>query len=219
MIMSEKTKYSRSAFTILEIVIALAVSMILVLVVCALTASGNRAWLNAYAFGSSGQVDQARNSLTSFTSIGQKASIDHTFLYHRNSSLYVQVDPSAQTGTVTAQAVEFRYWDKQEQNFNQSAPNRYAFFYVQDGDLMVDYGRYPPGAVLNDSTRNRDDIITMLLAEEVEVPPGTKGPFIQTAESGALTGAIRLNLRMENPPWGQAPHITAATRPQNHVSK
>ena len=111
----------------------------------------------------------------------------------------VPSDPSGEE-IVYGDAVEFQYWSADAPDESlldvKNTGTDYAFFYMDDDKLKVDYGNCPPGAVPGGSgTRNNININTMVLAENVV--PDPNGVFSHTVINGIGQGCVRINLTLQ----------------------
>ncbi len=198
----------RSGMTLVELMVAGTVSFIIILAVGVLLDGGNRAWLKTYELTHSKPNEEAQMVRAAFGVLGRCANRGSYILYRidRGSFLPLCADPAQATSVVFGDAVEFRYWDvplnaadTHEIMDTDRIATAYALFYLQDGQLKVDYGPYPPGAVpAQGGPRNTTGVTTMVLAENVTADSDT-GPFSYTASAGVGQGCVRLKVMLTDP--------------------
>jgi hypothetical protein len=121
--------------------------------------------------------------------------------------------------------VEFRYWDVELDKADShglldatKTATAYAFFYLDDGQLKVDYGPYPPGAVPDGGgSKNSSGIITkVLLAENVSTDKDSGvGAFSHTTVGGTGQGSVRINIVLTDPEDNESIRVATATLMRN----
>jgi hypothetical protein len=130
--------------------------------------------------------------------------------------------PSEPDTIVRADAVEFRSWDAELDQTDshdvmntEKAATAYDLFYVEAGQLKVDHGVYPPGAVPSGSGgRNTAGVTTRVLASHVIVDPNV-GPFSHTTNAGVGQGCVRLSLTLKDPATDKTTRVLAAALMRN----
>jgi hypothetical protein len=123
---------------------------------------------------------------------------------------------------VSGNAVEFRFWDVELDETDShkvmdvtKTATAYALFYLKDGQLKVDYGPYPPGAVpAGGGNRNTSNITTTVFAENVSTDPGI-GAFSHTTLNGVGQGSVRINITLTDPADGESIKVMTATLMRN----
>jgi len=202
--------------TMVELVVAGTTAVILFLAVGVLLDGGHRAWLQAYASAHGQEHEEAVTVRSAFGSMGRRANRTTYVLYRIERGLFkpVAADPSKPESIVSGDAVEFRYWDveldksdsHQVMDTDKTA-TAYALFYLDNDQLKVDYGPYPPGAApAGGGRRNTTGVTTIVLAENVTVDEGLK-PFSHTTTSGVGRGSVRLNATLTDPDSGETTRI------------
>ena len=204
-------------FTLIELVVATAASLILVLIVGTLLASGQRSWARAFGYANSKPQFDALGTTITFGTIGRKSNkMDYT-LYDVHSGHFLPLPaPASPEEVVTGNAVEFHYWDTDltDDLMNPSVKGTaYALFYLEGTKLMLDLGPCPPGGV--DAFGNRLSgayVTTTTLAENV-----TALEFSHTTRNlnGDGKGCVRMNLSLFDPAVNSNITITAATLMRN----
>ena len=209
----------------IELVIAMAINLILVLVVGVLFVNGNRAWQNTFDSAHSTIEEDAYAITTAFGSIGRKSNRLNYVVYKKTGINYKPVETSNQNSEeiVYGDAVEFRYWDVE---FDQSDSHHlldttktataYAFFYHEGTQLKVDYGPYPPGAIPDGGgQRNTTDVTTIILAENVSVDNNNDGAFSHTMMGQTGQGSVRLNITLTDPNSEKSTQVITSTLMRN----
>ncbi len=202
----------------LELMAAMAISMILILVVGVLLIAGQRSWTQTYKSAFDRIKQDAEIVMITFGSMGRRANRLNYVVYTENGGTYFPAQPATSDEEVVwGDAVEFRYWDVElDQADTQQLidvtkqATAYAFFYLDDETLKVDYGSYPPGAVpAGGGSRNTADVTTTL-AENVTVDPNT-GPFSHTTVGGIGQGSVRINITLTDPEDGDSITVMTST--------
>ena len=201
-----------------------AIAVVLCFAVGALLDGGNRIWLRTYESAHGQKREEARAIKAAFGSVGRQANRTSYVLYRIERGRFIPVlsDPSKAEAVVAGDAVEFRYWDVDldasdshgVMDVDQIA-TAYALFYVEDEQLKVDYGPYPPGAVPSTGrARNTTGVTTIVLAENVTVDADQK-PFSHTASAGVGQGSVRLNVTLTDPENGATTRIVTGVLMRN----
>ncbi len=214
----------RSGVTLVELVISSTVTLVLVFAIGLLIDGGNRAWLHTYDTVHSQANEDAIAITTAFGSIGRRSNRAGYILYHAEGGLFTPVAPDASRNdqVLSGNAIEFRYWDVP---LNPSDSHRimdsnvtataYALFYLDGGQLKVDYGPYPPGAIpAGGGRRNTAGVRTQMLADDVSACADI-GPFSHTAGNGTGRGCVRLKLVLTDPDSGDTTTVMSAALMRN----
>ncbi len=198
-----------SGVTLIELVISIATALIVVLAAGVLLVSGNRSWINTYNSAHEQIKIDAQTVMLTFGSVGRKANRTNYTIYNKSGQGFYPALPqtSDPEEVIFGDAVEFRYWDV-ELDADDShglldttkTATAYALFYIDDNQLKVDYGPYPPGAVPSGGgVRNTSNITTTVLAENATTDPNTAGAFSHTAINGAGRGCVRIKTTLTDP--------------------
>jgi hypothetical protein len=208
----------------MELVVTMAISLILMSAIGILLVSGNRTWQQTYNSAHKKIKEDADIVTTAFGSMGRKANRLGYIIYNINGGTFTPAVPSPSNPqeVVSGNAVEFRYWDVELDETDShkvmdvtKMATAYAFFYLVDGRLKVDYGSYPPGAVpTGGGTRNTSNITTMVLAENVSTDPSI-GAFSHTTLNGVGQGSVRINIILTDPADGESIKVMTATLMRN----
>jgi hypothetical protein len=209
-----------------ELVIAMALSMIVVMAIATLLASGHQSWQRIFNTVHGDIKTQAQDIMLTFSAVGRKSNTKDYHLYTQNGNNFTPAIPTGAQAeeVVTADAVEFRYWDlplNQSDSHNlmdtSKTATAYALFYLDDDELKVDYGPYPPGAVPSGGgSRNTTNVVTKVLAENVSTDPNSGvGPISHTTINGLGQGCVRINLILTDPVDGQTVDVMTSVMPRN----
>jgi hypothetical protein len=208
-------------FTVVELCVSTAVSLVLVLTVAALLVGGNRAWQRTYDSASSKVKQDALDTMIAFGSIGRRANRSSYEVYKMSGDT---LTPALRKTTqpqevVFGDAVEFRYWDvplSQELMDPQKIATAYALFYLDGDELKVDYGPYLPGAApKGGGSRNRTGVTTKVLAENVSVSEGSGGAFSRTWKDDRGQGSVRISVTLTGPVDKETISVITATLMRN----
>jgi len=197
-----------SGFTVIELVIAMLISFILLLVVGILIVSSTNAWQQTYEKAHKQLEEDATAVTLAFGSIGRMSNRTNYVIYNVAGTTFTpatSTTPSVDT-VVSGDAVEFRYWDvslDSEDTYNlmdvAKTATAYALYYLDEGQLKVDYGSYPPGGIpVGGGGRNTTSVNTRILARNIAAVPGL-GMFSHTSLNGIGKGCIRINAVLTDP--------------------
>lgn len=212
----------RSGMTLTELAITTAISLILLSAVGMLLVSGNMTWQRAYESANREIKQDADNITLAFGSIGRRANRLGYVIYNINGGTFTPAVPrtSNPQEVVSGDAVEFRYWDVELDTTDShkvmdvsKMGTAYALFYLVGGELKVDYGSYPPGAV-SGGGRNTSNITTIVLAENVSTDDGA-GAFSHTTLNGVGQGSVRINVILTDPEDDETTRVMTATLARN----
>jgi hypothetical protein len=210
--------------TMVELVVTSTLTLVIVLAVGTLIEGGQRSWLHTYNLVNNEREDAARAIVAAFGIIGRRSNRSSYVLYQVNNGVFTALVPSSSEPDtiVRADAVEFRSWDAELDQTDshdvmntEKAASAYDLFYVEAGQLKVDHGVYPPGAVPSGSGgRNTAGVTTRVLANHVIVDPNV-GPFSHTTNAGVGQGCVRLSLTLKDPATDKTTRVLAATLMRN----
>jgi prepilin-type N-terminal cleavage/methylation domain-containing protein len=194
-------------FTLMELVIAMLISSILVLVVGVLIVSGTRAWQQTYEAAHRQSEEDATAVTMALGNIGRMANRVNYVIYNVTGSTFTPTAPHTTNPeeVVSGDAVEFRYWnvaldtgDTHSLMDVTKTATAYALFYLDSGQLKVDYSPYPPGGVSAGGGRNTANVNTIVLAGNVSADPNI-GAFSHTTLNGVGRGCVRINIILTDP--------------------
>jgi hypothetical protein len=208
-------------FTVVELCVSTAVSLVLVLAVAALLVGGNRAWRRTYESASSKVKQDALDTMIAFGSVGRRSNRLSYEVYKMSGDTLTRALPKTTQPqeVVFGDAVEFRYWDvplSQDLMNPKNIATAYALFYLDGGELKVDYGPYPPGAAPSGGgSRNRTGVTTKVLAENVSVSAGSGGAFSHTTLNKIGQGSVRISVTLTGPVDKETISVITATLMRN----
>lgn len=212
-------------FTVLELCVSTAVSLVLVLTVAALLVGGNRAWRRTYDSASSKVKQDALDTMIAFGSIGRRANRLNYAVYEMSGDTLTPALPKTTQPqeVVFGDAVEFRYWDVPLDTTDsydlldaKKKATAYALFYLDGDELKVDYGPYLPGAApTGGGSRNRTGVTTKVLAENVSVSAGSGGAFSHTTLNKIGQGSVRISVTLTGPVDKETISVITATLMRN----
>lgn len=214
-----------SGFTLIEMIVAIIINMIVIFGVGMLLIGGNRSWQKCYNSANNQIKQDALATTLTFGNIGRMSNRLSYVIYKKNGDKYSPALPKTKNPEeiVSGDAVEFRYWDSGLDSSDTEGlidttklATAYAFFYVDDNKLKVDYGPYPSGAVSSSSgRRNTIGVTTNILAENVSISGQDAGIFSHTTVNGVGQGSVRINITLKDPDDGESVQIMTATYLRN----
>ena len=224
---SESGKF-RSGVSLIELIVTMAISSMLVLVVGVLLVSGQRSWQKTYDSANK-QIKQDAQAVTSaFGSVGRKSNRLGYTIYDISGVTFTPAEPqtSDPEEVVSGDSVEFRYWDVEldEEDTEDlmdvtKEATAYALFYLDDDQLKVDYGPYPPGGIPDGGgSRYTNGVTTIVLAENASAdsdPNTSVGVFSHTTLNGVGRGCVRINIILTDPEDGEAIKVMTAAFMRN----
>lgn len=207
-----------------ELVVTMTISLVLVSAIGVLLVSSNWTWLQTYNSAHKKIKQDAQAVTVAFGSMGRKANRLGYIIYNINGSTFTPAVPQG-TGpeeVVSGDAVEFRFWDVEFDEDDSyglmdvtKIATAYVLYYLDDDQLKVDYGPYPPGAVpAGGGNRNTSNITTIVLAENVTTDPDI-GAFSHTTLNGVGQGSVRINITLTDPEDGESIKVMTATLMRN----
>ncbi|MBN2020935.1 MAG: hypothetical protein JW749_12015 [Sedimentisphaerales bacterium] len=207
----------KPGFTLIELTIAIIASFIIMLTVALLVYSGQKSWTRIYNKTNSESQVGVMNAMIALGAFGRKSNKMNYRLYNLVSNKYQRVVPATQPEEVViGDAVEFRYWNTTlEDDFvdNEKTATSYAFFYLDNGDLRIDFGPYPPGAINNGGVRiTNSDVTTVTLIRNIA---GAEFSHTTRNMAGDGKGCIRMKLTVTDPETGESKVLLAATLMRN----
>jgi len=195
---------------LVELAVTSVINLVLVLTVGVLIVSGHKAWIRTYDSANKKIKQDAMTTTIAFGSMGRKSNRLNYTIYKVSGNTLTPALPKTTDPqeVVWGDAVEFRYWnvpldktDSHELMDVTKMATAYALFYLQNGELKIDYGPYPPGAAPDEGgARNTSGVSTKVLAENVSVDLDLGvGAFSHTTVGGIGQGAVRINVVLTDP--------------------
>lgn len=192
-------------FTLIEIVVTLAILVIPILAVTILAAGGSRSFRQTYNSIHKEIRQDALAAMTAFSTIGRKSNRSNYTVYKIINGVYSVAQPLPNEEVATGSAVEFRYWNEP---FDPASPGadtleasntgtHYALFYLDGRRLKVDYGPVVNGVggVAGGARRTSSISQTVTLSEWVDTSRGTE-IFSHNVVGGVGMGSIRMDLTL-----------------------
>jgi len=216
----------RSGLILTELVVTMVISLVLVSAIGALLASGNRTWQRTYNSAHKKIKQDAQAVTIAFGSMGRKANRLGYVIYNTNGDTFTPAVPRTlePQEVVSGDAVEFRFWDVEFDETDShelmdvtKIATAYALFYLDDNQLKVDYGPYPPGAAPDGGgSRKTAGVITKVLANNVSIDKDSNvGAFSHTTLNGVGQGSVRINITLTDPKDNDSIKVMTATLIRN----
>ena len=197
------TDQRRHGFSLIELMVVIAIVAIPILAVGILAASGKKSFQQTYNSIHKPIREDAMAAMTAFGTIARKSNRSNYQVYKISNGAYTVAVPPYKQDVASGQAVEFRYW---EQPFDPANPGvntldvtntgtNYALFYLDDRELKVDYGTVVKGVGgIQDGVRiTSHRTSTRVLSGHVDLTAGTD-LFSHTISGGAGMGSVRMNI-------------------------
>lgn len=221
--MIKTRRHIRKGFTLVELMMGVAASLIVVLIVAILIVASHRNLNEAYKYANGDVQVNAIETMINFGTFGRKANKSDYKLYDNGSGNYVTVVPSANPDEVVfGNAVEFRYWDAElNDSFmdTEITGNKYALYYVEGDELKVDYGPYPSSVAggikygaINSSGNKRNPASTRVLAKNVQ---SVTFSHLTTNLEGDGNGCVKMDLALYDAEEDKGLHVKTATLMRN----
>ena len=208
---------SERGFSLVELIMAIAVATIVMMAVALLVYSGQKSWIRAFNATNSESRLGSLDSMIALGAVGRKSNKVDYRLYKLVAGQYQRALPiSNPEEPIIGQAIEFRYWDTaldadlMDPTITATA---YAIFYLENGALKMTYGPYPPSGIdAAGNIRSGADIATVTLAENV-----SSVQFGHTTRNmaGDGKGCVRMKLIITDPADGSSKTTLAATLMRN----
>jgi prepilin-type N-terminal cleavage/methylation domain-containing protein len=214
------TKVRNAGLTLIELMIAITISLIVVLLVGILLESGQKSWARAFTYANSETQLEALTTTITFGKIGRQSNRQDYKIYEvlDGPRFFPAAAPANPDEVITGQAVEFHYWDKELEDHPEImdtsiSGTAYALFYLDGNKLKLDIGDCQPGAV--DAAGNLIEganASTITLAENV-----TALEFSHTVinTEGKGKGCVRMSMTIYDPVEKRSTTVTAATLMRN----
>lgn len=192
--------------TLVEMVMAAAISMIPIFAIVVLLIGGQRSWRRGYNSANRQIEIDGEAAAAIFGRVGRKSDYDDCEIYRITKST---------RELICGEMVEFRYWGNKRVRFaggsgqsgegSDAGPTEYARFYLDEDNnkLKVDYGSYPHGA-------RRRPARSVSIADNV-----TNVEFSRVRFNKIGHGSVKMNLILTDPEDGKRITIMAATLMRN----
>jgi hypothetical protein len=191
-ILRDKLKFAQGV-TLVEVVMAAAISMIPVFAVATLLIGGQRSWQKSYNLSNRQIEIDGQAAAAIFGRLGRKSARANCTIYRIHRS---------ENELIVGEEVEFAYWGTG--GFSM-LPTKYAWFYLDEVEkkLKIDYGPYPYGA-------RRRAARTVVIADNVADVEFSRTTFNEIGQ-----GSVRMKLTLTDPDDGKTITIMAATLMRN----
>ena len=208
---------NQKAYSLVELVVAMALASILVLASGMLLLGNNRAFNLVYASVHEPIQQDSQVITTAFGAMARKADRNEYHVYRIVNDTFIDAVPLPGESIAAGQAVEFRYWDQpfyelsggmDTMDITDTGTN-YVLFYLQDKQLYVDYGRVMNhvGAIQN-GKRRTDGVLTNSLTDYVDTSASTE-IFSHEIVGGVGNACVSLDMTLVNDE-GQTAEINTA---------
>jgi hypothetical protein len=205
----------RPGFTLVEMMIAIVIAVVPIFAVGMLLVGSQRQWTSMFGSATSGVRQDCVTTTTALGSIGRRANKKAYTLYNRTGNIHTKANPTGSgQQVVLGDAVEFVYWDT-DVNENLMEYNvlgtASAFFYLDNSQLKVNYGPYPPGALDGSGVRRTGNgIRTHVLARNV-----SSLKFSHTVINSTGMGSVRINMVLTDPATNKTITVKTCTLIRN----
>lgn len=169
----------RCGFTLMEVLVVIAIAVIPVTAVGILMVGASRSWQKIYDGSQSAARQDAYVIAASLQRFGRQSNLAGYNIYRITNSTFSKAMPSSGQDVAIGQAVEFWYW---QDSFNPAEPDaevldvsntgsHYALYYLEGRSLKVDFGHVVDGVggVRNNSRQTAGLIETQVLSQHVDI--------------------------------------------------
>lgn len=202
-----KTLHRTRAFSLIELLVVVAIVAIPIVAVGILLSGASRGWEKIYEDTHSPIRQDALAIMASLQNFGRQANVSNYQVYEIENDVYTKaVPPKGQTVT-SGQAVEFHYW---QDTFNPEDPGddpldtgntgtHYVLYYLEDDQLKVDFGQVVNGiGAISGGSRRTDNLVsTQTLARDVDLGETTR-LFSHSVIGEQGNGCINTELTLTN---------------------
>ena len=208
--------FRHKGFTLIELVIAITAAAMIMVAAALLIQSGTRSWSRSYNNVNSELRLGMLDAMTALGAIGRKSNKEDYVVYSISGNTFTKLSPDTDPEEILiGNAVEFRYWDedlKSELMDPEIKSTAYALFYLDNGQLMLDCGNYPPTPINPEGHKRTPDKSSKILAENV-----TLLEFSHNSKNmaGDGKGCIRMKLVCTDPKTGETKTAMSAVFMRN----
>lgn len=197
---------NRKALSLIELILAMAMTSILVLAGGVLLLGGSNAYQEIYTSVHKPIREDSRALTVAFKSIGRKSNRTNYTVYKISGGSYSKAQPDFGESIASGQAVEFRHWDKPFYELSQGMDEmdvtdtgtHYTLFYLEDNAIYMDHGEVLNGVGgVQNGARRTADVATDCVARDVDVSENTN-IFSHEMIGGAGSGCVMLNVTLKN---------------------
>jgi len=200
---------TRSGFSLIELLIAIAIIAIPLAAVTALLAGTSRSWQRLYNDTHSQIRQDSLALMTSIQKFGRQSNLTNYTIYTIKNNTFTPATPPSGQSIASGQAVEFRFWqdqfdpEKPAENIfeDDNTGTHYALYYLDGSDLKLDIGRVVNnvGAVANKTRQTVNILNSQVLTQQVDTAANSK-LFSHVMSGGQGSGCVntRIILTAEN---------------------
>jgi len=198
---------TQPGFTLMELMIAIAILAIPIAAVTVLLSSSSNAWRKIYDDANSEIRLDSLSVMTSIQKIGRQANVVNYTLYTINNNAFIPAVPQSGSDVAEGQAVEFRYW---QDAFDPDNPpsdcfdysntgNSYALYYLDGTTVKLDLGRVVNdiGAVHNKVRQTANLDSTLVLAKNIDTSESSV-IFNHLTSGGQGSGCVNTNIALRD---------------------
>jgi hypothetical protein len=198
-------RQTKPGFSLIELIIAIAILIIPIAAVTVLLSGSSRAWEKIYD-DANGEIRlDSLATMTSLQHMGRQSNIINYTIYTVKNGSYIPAVPLTGKDVAEGQAVEFRYW---REAFNSTTPppnifdfsntgDGYALYYLEGKTLKLDLGRVINniGAVNNNLRQTANLDSTQILSKNIDISK-TPAIFNHLTSGGQGSGCINTDLML-----------------------
>lgn len=198
---------TKPGFSLIELIIAIAIVAIPLAAVTVLLSGSSRAWKKIYDDANREIRLDSLAAMTSLQHMGRQANIVNYTVYTIKNGGFAPAVPLSGEDVAEGQAVEFRYWRNTFDPANPPADifeyantgDGYALYYLDNKTLKLDLGRVVNniGAVNNNARQTANLDSTQTLSKNVDTSKST-AIFSHLTSGGQGAGCINTNLTLKD---------------------
>ncbi|MBN2512890.1 MAG: prepilin-type N-terminal cleavage/methylation domain-containing protein [Sedimentisphaerales bacterium] len=192
-----------SGFSLIELLIAIAIIAIPLVAVATLLAGTSRSWQRLYNDTHSQIRQDSLALMASIQKIGRQSNLTNYTVYTIKNNTFTPAAPPSGESIAAGQAVEFRFW---QDEFDPEKPaetifeddntgTHYALFYLDGTALKLDIGRVVNhvGAVVNKMRQTAHIQNTQVLTQKVDTAANSK-LFSHVMSGGQGSGCVNTKI-------------------------
>ncbi|HML72945.1 MAG TPA: prepilin-type N-terminal cleavage/methylation domain-containing protein [Anaerohalosphaeraceae bacterium] len=193
----------RSGFSLIELLIAIAIIAIPLAAIAALLAGTSRSWQRLYNDTHSQIRQDSLALMTSIQKIGRQSNLTNYTIYTIKNNTFTPAAPPSGQSIASGQAVEFRFW---QDEFDPQKPadtvfeddntgTHYALYYLDGSALKLDIGRVVNGvgAVANKTRQTAAILNSQVLTQQVDTAANSK-LFSHVMSGGQGSGCVNTKI-------------------------
>ena len=198
---------TKPGFSLIELVIAIAILAIPIAAVTVLLSGSSRAWKKIYDDANGENRLDSLAVMTSLQHMGRQANIVNYTVYTIKKGAFTIAVPPTGKDVAEGQAVEFRYWIEPFDPKNPPADtfefsntgDGYALYYLDNKTLKLDLGRVVDniGAINSNSRQTAKLDSTQTLCNNIDTSKST-AIFSHLTSGGQGGGCINTNFTLKD---------------------